>query len=93
MSTGANTVSVAIDTECPMTAGGQIIDAAAIVMLKQVSADCLDTDEDRARLWCGALACLLAVMTAEIGADAAQAAYASLTGAFDEARKIRSGVH
>jgi len=87
-------VRIELDLEDPMVAGGQIMDAAAIPMLKGIgAAEFGGDDEGMARLWCGALASFLAVMTSEIGVDAAQAAYRSLAGAFDEVRAMRRGMN
>jgi len=83
-------MQIEIDDD-PMTAGGQIVDAAAVPILKDLAAMRFDDEDGRMRLWCGALATLLAVMTAQVGPDAAEAIFHGLDGAFDEARRVNAG--
>lgn len=94
MSTIKASGSCEIDLLDPMVAGGQIVDALAVPVLKQVAAESLADEEGRMRLWCGALASLLAVMTHQIGPDAAEEIFHGFDDAFDEVRGIRArGAH
>ena len=87
------TNEIEIDLGDPMATGASIADALVTAVLQQVSEGM--THEDRARLWCGALAAMLGGMSASIGPDDAEVIYRELDTAFDEARRIDAarGVH